>query len=108
MSKNINIPLGQKKKEEFATINIGSNSFKIAIDPVSLEKLVTKCQEIAVELENVTVESLEDAKSVLKKSFTALLGKGSFKKVYAESGSITECMEVLEQVANSLADQLKK
>ena len=108
MTNTINIPLGKKEDKKYMKVNVGSNSFEIAVDKKSLEELAITCERLGAKLNDEELQTMENAKKLVKEGYNVILGKGSFKKVFEESGSIVECAEVLMTVANKIVQHAKE
>lgn len=108
MSNVINIPLGQKTDERTAEVNIGSNAFEVSVAPENLEKIAHICVAVGEEMQKDGETDLKSLKKALKKAYDAIFGVGAFKKIWAESGSIIECSQVLLKVLDQLMNTLPK
>lgn len=83
---------------------IGDLTFEFDTADDAIKKLEKTANELSGMFENEDSEAT--IKDALKKGFELLLGKGAYKKIYAQTPSVTRTLSILEQVTIAITKEL--
>lgn len=88
-------------------VEIGELKFTFDTSDNGLEKLVATADTFLSELAEIEGNDLKGAKKALQRGFDFLLGANAFDQIYEQTPSILRCVEILEELVQSLTYELK-
>lgn len=94
-------------------IEIGSLNFEFDLSDESIKDFKKANDEMVDELKAFKDADKEDeafienAKQLLQRTFDAILGEGSFAKIYKETPSVIYLMDYLKQLVDGILEELE-
>lgn len=89
-------------------VEIGELKFTFDTSDNALEKLVGTAESFLSELSQIDGNDVKSAKKALQRGFDFLLGENAFEQIYEQTSSILKCAEILEELVQSLTNELQK
>ena len=88
-------------------VEIGELKFTFDTSDNALEKLVGTAESFLSELAEIEGNDLKGAKKALQRGFDFLLGANAFEQIYEQTPSVLRCVEILEELVQSLTNELQ-
>lgn len=102
----------QTQKAEIP-VELGDLTFAFDVSDESVKQFRENAVKLQKELESLQVNEEDDkviaeAKDILNRGFTIMLGEGAFEKIYKLSPSVVIVMSYFTQIAEGIAEELDK
>lgn len=100
-------------KQTSIPVEIGDLKFDFDVTDESVKNFHKNAENIQKEIENIDLNtddenSFEQAKEVLDRGFTVMLGEGTFDKIYEMSPSLMICLQYLQAIGDGLYEEFDK
>lgn len=88
-------------------VEIGELHFIFDTSDNALQKLEVAAENFVADMAKIKGNDLEAVKEVLKNGYDLILGEGAFEQIYQQTPSVTQCVNILEELCNSLTADLQ-